>query len=276
MSITSGFFNSVSGDRTYNADDMSNYWEGLISSGVIANPATSLQVIAEGSDMTVKVQPGRAIIENRWLKSDAVETFTITAADGLLNRIDALVVRYSVFDRQIILALKNGTPATSPVAPAMTRTEATVEYCLATIYVAAGATKISQSNVTDTRPNRAVCGFVTNLVDNIDITALYTQWQTAFDEQYRAFNELYEQIKTTLQVPTTVKKYEATYSTTASTTTIAIPLEQYTSGDALLVHIGGILLREGTDYTVNGTSITFPTAVDAGRDYTFIVFKCEV
>lgn len=275
MSITSGFFNSVSGDRKYNADDMSNYFEGLISSGVIGNPSTSLQVTADDTDMSVDVQPGRGIINNRWVRNTAIETITIENADALMDRIDAIVLRYSVPNRIITLELITGTPAASPVAPAMTRTEATVEYCLATVYVGAGVTKISQSNVTDTRPNKNVCGFVTNLVDNIDVSALYAQWQTKFEEQYQAFNELYEQIKTTLKVPSKVKKYEATYTTTASTTTIAIPVVEYETGDALLVHLGGILLREGTDYTLNGSSIVFSEAVGTDRDYTFIVFKCE-
>lgn len=275
MSITSGFFNSVNGDRKYNADDISNYFEGLISYGVIANPSTSLQVIADGTSMDVQVQPGRGIINNRWMKNSAAETLTIGAADALLNRIDAIVMRYSVSDRVITLNVKQGTAATSPIAPVMLRSENTVEYCLATVYVSAGATSIGQSNIIDTRPNSAVCGFVTNLVGNIDITALFAKWEAAFNEQYQAFNDLYEQIKTTLQVPTKVKKYEATYTTTASTTTIAIPVAEYETGDALLVHLGGILLCEGTDYTVSGTSIRFPEAVAADRDYTFIVFKCE-
>lgn len=34
MAITCGFFDSVSGDRTYDADQMSTYFEGLISDGV--------------------------------------------------------------------------------------------------------------------------------------------------------------------------------------------------------------------------------------------------
>ena len=42
MAIKYGFFNSVSGDRKYNADDISNYFLKLISDGVFATPATCM------------------------------------------------------------------------------------------------------------------------------------------------------------------------------------------------------------------------------------------
>ena len=35
MAITSGFFNSVNDDRPYNAEQMTLYFEGLISNGII-------------------------------------------------------------------------------------------------------------------------------------------------------------------------------------------------------------------------------------------------
>lgn len=276
MSITSGFFNSVNGDRVYNADDMSNYFEGLVSSGVIANPLTSLQVKADGTSMTVEVQAGRAIIENRWVRSTAVEALTLEAADGLLSRIDAVVLKYSVGNREITLEVKKGTAATSPIAPTMSRNESVYEYCLATVYISAGATKISQANITDTRPNKEVCGLVTSLVNNIDISELYAQWQAAFTAQYEAFNALYEEIKNTLQVPSKVKKYESTYAAAEGTKSFPINVSEYVAGDALLVHLEGIKLTEGTDYTVSGSNIVLTEAINSERTYTVTVFKAEV
>lgn len=34
MAVTYGFFNSVNGDRKYNADQMSSYFDGLVTDGV--------------------------------------------------------------------------------------------------------------------------------------------------------------------------------------------------------------------------------------------------
>ena len=92
MALTYGFFNSIDGDRTYNADQMSQYFKGLVSSGVYESVGGALQVIA-GNGMTVNVQTGRAIVYQKWMESDAVETIAISAAHAILNRYTAVVVR---------------------------------------------------------------------------------------------------------------------------------------------------------------------------------------
>ena len=287
MAVKSGFFNSSNGDRVYNAEDMSRYFEGLVSSGVFANPSDSLQVTANGENMVVSIQPGRGIIDCHWVNNDSTYDIVISASNELQNRIDAIVMRYNVLNREIVFAVKTGTPATNPVAPTMLRTETTQEYCLATIKVNKGVIVISQSDITDTRPNTDVCGWITNLVDNIDISALNAQWQAKFAEQSAEFDAYmqakeaefdswYAQLTSTLSVPTVIKKYEGRTTTTGSTTTMPIPVSQYVNGDALLVHLGGMLLAEGVDYTVDGTSIIFPSAVGADRTYTFIVFKPSI
>lgn len=71
MPVTYGFFNSVEGDRRYDADQMSNYFKGLISNGVYEGVGSALQVLA-GTGMSVNVQTGRAIIDCKWINLDAV------------------------------------------------------------------------------------------------------------------------------------------------------------------------------------------------------------
>ena len=61
MAVTYGFFDSINGDRTYNADDIGNYFLKLISNGVFATPSTSLQVQAT-TGMTVNVAAGWGFI----------------------------------------------------------------------------------------------------------------------------------------------------------------------------------------------------------------------
>lgn len=291
MAITSGFFNSVSGDRTYNADDMTRYFEGLVSSGVFANPSGNLQVISRDDigDMAVSVEPGRGIIDCHWFNNDASYEFTVPAADALLNRIDAIDMCYDIDAREIVLKYKTGEPAANPKQPLYYRTQSQKEYRLARINVNKGVTRITQADITDTRPDKAVCGFITNLVDNVDITSLFLQWQNKLEQQLESFDsyiklkqsefdDWFYRMSSTLQVPTTIKKLEVSFTTTASQTdTIPIEIDEFLYGDALLVHLGGMLLREGTDYTVESTSpyytIKLSSAVGAGRTYTFMVFK---
>ena len=58
MAWTSGFFNSVNGDRLYNADQMSRIFEGLITDGVYESVANKLAV-QPNSGMTIQIATGR-------------------------------------------------------------------------------------------------------------------------------------------------------------------------------------------------------------------------
>ena len=62
MSVTYGFFNSVNGDRVYNADQMSEYFNELVSNGVYESVGGALQVVPN-TGMNVNVKTGRGIID---------------------------------------------------------------------------------------------------------------------------------------------------------------------------------------------------------------------
>lgn len=174
MAVTSGFFNSINGDRKYNAQQIGMYLGALVSSGVVPNPSTSLQVTAAGG-MAVQVWPGRGMADCHWIDNDSMYTLILDDADLILDRIDAVVMRLDESDdaREVCITVKKGTPASSPEVPAMERTEKVEEYCLAQIYVPKikddGTQEIIQANITDTRADTEVCGWVTsrfNLVDS--------------------------------------------------------------------------------------------------------------
>ena len=156
MAITSGYFNSVNGDRKYNADQMSEYFEGIINEGVCQHIGGGLAVTA-GTGLTVSVATGKAFIGQKWIKNDAALTLTITTAADQA-RIDAVVLRRNTTNRVCEIAIKTGTPSASPSAPAMTRTSTTYEMALAYVNVAAGATSVT---VTDKRADTTVCGWAT-------------------------------------------------------------------------------------------------------------------
>lgn len=141
-----GFFNSVGNDRTYNADDMSNYFDGLITNGIYKNIGSAFHVIP-GEGMGLQVLDGRAIINCKWVQSDTFENITIETADVNYGRIDAVVLRLDEDNRQIILTVIKGTPASAPVAPAIADTD----LCLAYVTVPAGATTIAIANISDKR-----------------------------------------------------------------------------------------------------------------------------
>lgn len=271
MAVTYGFFDSVNGDRKYNADDISNYFLKLISNGVFATPASAMQVQA-GSGMAVDVSAGWGFINCKWINNDGPYNLTIDASDIVLNRIDRIVLQLDpgAEARCISIAVKKGTPAATPAPPVLTRNTGGVwELSLAQIAVNAGVTSISQSDITDERGNTSVCGYVTGLIDQIDTTNLFAQYNTAF-------NEWFTEIKDAVRTTTIVIEYRNLYETTdASETVIPIGITQYNDTlDILHVYINGMKLAPVVDYTAADGNITLTKALDViGTPVEFVVLK---
>lgn len=186
----SGFFNAnlvnEEYDRVYLAEDFASYFESFISNGVFAKYSNQLQVIAESDPaMSVQVSTGRGWINGYFYENTDLFHLAVELADGVLNRIDSVVLQLDFQNRAINLKIKKGTPASSPVAPTLTRNNDYYELQLATIAVNAGAINVTQAQITDTRLNTEVCGWVTGTVTQIDTTTLFEQ-----------FNDYFEQFKT--------------------------------------------------------------------------------
>ena len=65
--LTCGFFNSIDGDRKYNADDMARPYHRIISNGVFSDPnghePTDFKVSVATNNVDVLVQAGEGMIE---------------------------------------------------------------------------------------------------------------------------------------------------------------------------------------------------------------------
>lgn len=182
MAITSGFFNSINKDRLYNAAQIGRYLQYIVSDGVYAYESSSLQVLA-GDGMQVEVQAGRAMLDHHFMENDAPITLTL-AAGGSQDRIDAIIMYVDMTERACGITIKEGTPAAAPARPVMTRTDVRKEYMLASVYVGKLTTSLTQKNITDTRPDTTVCGWVTGLIKQVDTATLFNQWQAAYEEAY--------------------------------------------------------------------------------------------
>ena len=127
MSITYGFFNSVNGDRVYNADDFNSCIDAIASAGVFKRNGGALQA-GVNTGMSIQVLDGYARFKGYWIKNDAVINLTIPAADTQNPRIDAVVVRVDTSARTVTIAVKQGTATVTPAAPEITRSETINEY----------------------------------------------------------------------------------------------------------------------------------------------------
>lgn len=178
---SSSFFNSVSHDRTYKAEDWAEYFASFIGNGVFPTPSTGLQVVIdEGMNLTVKT--GKAWINGYFYYNTADLTVALDTADGQLNRIDRIVVRWDLTNRVISVQVKSSSFSASPTAPTLQRDADIYELALADVTVGAGVTAITQSAITDQRLNTSLCGVVAGVVDQIDTEAFNTQLEAWFAE----------------------------------------------------------------------------------------------
>lgn len=182
MSLTYGFYNSLNGDRKYDAIQFGQIFDGIIKDGVFMSIGGKLMVTAS-SGMKVSVATGRAWFDSTWTYNDATMLLDIPASEVLLNRIDAVVLEVNATDTSRTNSLKvvKGTPATNPMPPAMVNGGKIYQHPLAHVYVAAGATSISQSNITN-KVGTSDCPFVTGILETMNIDALISQWGTEWDE----------------------------------------------------------------------------------------------
>jgi hypothetical protein len=173
-------WDSENGDREYTAEDFMRYYRSFISSGLFMGVSTNLQVVAH-EGLVVKVKAGSAIIDGSKYDNEGEILITLTTPDGLLDRIDRIVVQWDKENRETSVKLLTGTPAAEPTAPDITRTTDIKEYALADILVNAGATEILQSKITDQRMNSTICGMAVPFA-TIDTSALAAQYEAWVQE----------------------------------------------------------------------------------------------
>lgn len=172
------FFNDVDGDRVYYAEDFARHLATYFTNGIFNN---GCQVLADNDDMSVNVSIGSANINGYRYDNDAIKTLTVDNADGVLNRIDNVVIRWNLTERTITVMVVKGAFAENPVAPDLVRTSTTYDLRIAKISVPAGTTEITQNLVTDTRFITSDCGNVISTVQTPDTEQLFIQIQAIFD-----------------------------------------------------------------------------------------------
>lgn len=186
MSVTSGFFNSLNGDRKYNAEQMSAIFDGIINDGVLATVGTAFMVTAD-SGLTVHVGVGRAWFNSTWLYNDTILPITLEDSELVLGRIDAVVIEIDRSDavRSGSIKVVKGTPSSSPQNPTMTNTNYVHQYPLAYIQRDAGSTIITQSDITN-MIGTSSCPYVTGILQVVSIDNIIAQWQAQWLEWYAA------------------------------------------------------------------------------------------
>lgn len=181
MSVSSGFFNSLNGDRKYNAAQMSAIFDGLIIDGVFASIGTALAVKAAGG-LTVNVGVGKAWFDHTWTVNDSILPMTAPEAEVLLDRIDAVVLEVNGMEsiRENTIKFVKGNPSSAPSRPILTNEGNVHQYPLCYIYRKYGTAVINQADITPMVGTEST-PFVTGILQTISLDELLGKWQDELD-----------------------------------------------------------------------------------------------
>ena len=192
MAERCGFFNAtnaVNPDRVYDSSDFAAYFASFIGNGVFAKHSNQLRVAQQDSpNMSVQVLGGQAWINGWWYDNTSALNLSIDPADGMLDRVDIVVVQFNLTKREIRTIVRKGSPSAGATVPILNRDDDLWELKLAEVNVSHGTVNITDGKITDTRSDTTVCGWVSGLIDQMDTTELFNQLQEATQDAVDAMN----------------------------------------------------------------------------------------
>lgn len=193
------FWNSENGDRLYDADSFAEWLSHFFTTGVFKE-----ELFVQATEgMKVSVSSGYANINGKVRFFETITNLNIEVANGVYPRIDTVVVERNDTNREITLkVIKGNYSGNNPEATAPVRTNVIHQIVLAKIYVGAGATAIYQKDITDTRMDSNLCGYVTATVENLNYDQLMAQWEDYYSKfktnEMADFQAWFENIKNIL------------------------------------------------------------------------------
>lgn len=189
MSVTSGFFNSLNGDRKYDALQVSSVFDGLIVDGVFASIGTAF-VVKATTGLTVNVGIGKAWFNHTWILNDAVLPLEMPDAEVLLDRIDAIVIEINTSDsvRENSIKILQGEPSSTPQRPTLISEERIQQHPICYIERPAGSISIEQYKITN-MIGTAEMPFVTGILQTISLDELLGQWQDELDNFVKRYTD---------------------------------------------------------------------------------------
>ena len=172
-------------DRGVTSEVLRKLLKSYYTNGVFGiADSNCLQVMgpADASSPTVRVKPGVCLINGATGYTEEIKTLDLTAGDTTLPRIDTVVCRLNDNSdyRNIYLDIILGTPASTPVAPALTQTDSVWEIGLANIYRAANSTVVRDTlQLSSPSIQRASCSSSTLIMMSLWLSVRKTTPQAA-------------------------------------------------------------------------------------------------
>lgn len=192
MAFTFGFYNSMRGDRKYNADQVGALFDGLLNDGVYASIGEIFATVP-GEGMSVVVKTGRAWFNRTWNENNSHMILTLSESNVLLPRFDAVVLEVDKRDnvRQNRILIVEGTPSANPVHPNLINNAEVgfFQHPLAYVKVDPNVITIAPDKI-QIMVGTNECPFVTGILRLSSIDDLYQGWEYQFQEWWKGIKAL--------------------------------------------------------------------------------------
>lgn len=184
-----GFFDSIDGDRRYDATDMGRMFDGVIQDGIFKNYMEAFRV-SPYRGLAVKIAPGRCWFNHRWFECDENIYLGLVAPHTTYARVDAVCVEVNESPevRTVRLRIITGSPSSAPVVPEGVHTDMLHQYVIATVRVPANATSIDATMITDNRGG-SQCPWVVAPATAIDTTQVLSDIRAKWDSWFQTVQE---------------------------------------------------------------------------------------
>lgn len=182
MTVTSGFFNSINGDRKYDALQVAELFDGLILDGVYETIYNQFRV-SPNNEYTIQVDTGRAWFKHTWIKNDNIKPLNLELPNPSYDRIDAVIIEvdHRDYGRVDDIKIITGTPSISPQRPTLIQTDELYQVPLAYITVRYTSLEITAADIVN-MVGTSACPFVTGVISVMNIDMLVSQWMAQWDK----------------------------------------------------------------------------------------------
>ena len=202
------------------------------TSGVFGAENNLAMTVVQDS-MSIQISDGVGWLSNEngdgivfWNDSEQTNgnklTLTHDVADGVLDRIDRIVVTWETTNYVALptISILKGTPSSVPVPPSLTNNNIQRQISLAKVHIPAGTVSLLASMVTDERLDPSVCGIVTETV-KIDTSTIYDRVNKALtdvDNQSKAVLDAIQKELADLEAGTAVELKKLQFSNVSVST----------------------------------------------------------
>ena len=178
MAFSCGFFNSKGLDRTYTAENFTEYLSSIICNGILDTYGQNFKLTAASSGLKVILGTGKAWINGHYFVNDSRYTIDLSEyMDESLPRYVGIAIYLDTTEsvRSVTLKLFPGTPAESPSLPSIPQDSDHVRLLMYAVRLNPGATDLSDRDWYDYREDANVCGYCKCILGKCKVTELMSQ-----------------------------------------------------------------------------------------------------